>query len=352
MDKKWTFKLFVLTICSALLFSCSPDKKNENDRVVVWTKSAPSGFNPIINLGKAESLIYGNLYESPVTFNPKTDRMEPVLFESVPTPVSITEGPNKGFPGYSVRFRKDAKWDDGSPVTMADYVFTMKTIKCPAVNAPRFRAFLKVIRDIEVDPDGLGGIVVFQEENMLGVEITGMNPIIPEYFYDPEKALRNVDFETLDSDSLFAISLEKYPSINQFAEQFNKVKINASDISGNGCYQVRAYEPNQYTILQKKPNHWTFGLNNPSLVHQAIPEEIVYAVNTNEVNVEAQLRQGQYTVVPGVSYLNYTKWLADPEISEQYEGAKHPLMHYYYIGLNMRRPVLSQKRFGSSTAFM
>ncbi len=46
----------------------------------------------------------------------------------------------------------EATWDNGTPVTAEDYVFTLKAIRNPKVNSAQIRPYFEFIDRVEVDP--------------------------------------------------------------------------------------------------------------------------------------------------------------------------------------------------------
>ena len=62
-------------------------------------------------------------------FDPVTYKLNPILIKSIPKEETITEGPFAGGTKYTIEFREDAKWDNGSPITGNDFLFSTKAIQ-------------------------------------------------------------------------------------------------------------------------------------------------------------------------------------------------------------------------------
>ena len=43
-------------------------------------------------------------------------------------------------------------WDDGSPLTVQDVIFTAKAAKCPLTDNPGFKPYFEMVKDVVVDP--------------------------------------------------------------------------------------------------------------------------------------------------------------------------------------------------------
>ncbi|MBK7853584.1 MAG: hypothetical protein IPJ79_00500 [Bacteroidetes bacterium] len=46
---------------------------------------------------------------------------------------------------YTYELRDEPKWDDGSPLSVDDVIFTMKAHKCPLVNNPTLKPYISDI---------------------------------------------------------------------------------------------------------------------------------------------------------------------------------------------------------------
>ena len=54
---------------------------------------------------------------------------------------------------YTFKIRKDARFQDGRPLTGEDVLFSVKAVKCPFVNAPFLRVYFNSLVDAELlDP--------------------------------------------------------------------------------------------------------------------------------------------------------------------------------------------------------
>ena len=64
----------------------------------------------------------------------QTLQIAPALLESMPTL-------NESGTAYDCKLRKDARWDDGTPITTADVVFTAMASKCPVTDNPAAKPY-------------------------------------------------------------------------------------------------------------------------------------------------------------------------------------------------------------------
>ena len=47
---------------------------------------------------------------------------------------------------YTYTLRKDARWDDGNPITAEDAIFMLKANKCPLTSNPSTKGHLKILK--------------------------------------------------------------------------------------------------------------------------------------------------------------------------------------------------------------
>ena len=81
-----------------------------------------------------------------LTRDPRTLEIKPYIAEARP---EISQDKLT----YTFKIRKDARFQDGRPLTGEDVLFSVKAIKCPFVNAPFLRVYFNSLVDAELlDP--------------------------------------------------------------------------------------------------------------------------------------------------------------------------------------------------------
>ena len=129
--------IFLLPILGLLVFSaCKPDQaliqfKHTNNTVYVRLQGEPDKLNPLVTTNGYSRIVYERFFQSPLTFDPKTLEMVPLLAKSRPEIKAITQGPYAGGISYTFELIPNAKWDNGQSVTAEDVVFTFKAIFNP-----------------------------------------------------------------------------------------------------------------------------------------------------------------------------------------------------------------------------
>ena len=148
-------KPFFVVIASifCILFSCSsPQETTIENIVTIHELDDPDGMNPLTSNAANSEYIQNNIFQKLLVYDPVSLELTPQLAVSRPVIEAIEEGPYAG--GMSLRFEIDAraKWDNGTPITANDYVFTIKAIKNPKVNSAQLKPYLDFVDDIVIDP--------------------------------------------------------------------------------------------------------------------------------------------------------------------------------------------------------
>jgi peptide/nickel transport system substrate-binding protein len=199
---------------------------------------------------------------------------------------------------YRFALRPEAIWEDGSPVTAADAVFTIRRIHDPKVSSPVFKQLF---------------------EDLVSVETTGPRKFVAR-FRRPY-AYRALSF-------VFPLLPEKpYAGRN-----FIKAPENRKPLS-DGPYRLVSWKPQQSIELERNARYWGARGHFDRILFRILPEDSVafHAVLAGELD-ETQI---------------------DTEGKERFQSSgPNPccrLVEYYnldynYIGLNNRSPFFSDAR--------
>lgn len=128
----------VAVICIlASLNGCRNGMRNDKDNVVVisWP-SQPTTLNPVCGIpSSARVLIFDYTQKTLTRTDLRTLQQIPLLVKS------LAEVSPDG-KSFSYTLRDDVKWDDGSPLTVDDVIFTLKVTKCPLADDALVRSSL------------------------------------------------------------------------------------------------------------------------------------------------------------------------------------------------------------------
>jgi len=129
MKKQIKYPVFILLMI--FLFSCKGDQPKivTDDTLDIAIRREPKMLNPYLNPTAVSREVFQYIFVPMADFDPKSYKLEPILIKSIPEGEIIEEGPYAGGTKYTIEFREEAKWDNGTPITGKDLLFSMKAIK-------------------------------------------------------------------------------------------------------------------------------------------------------------------------------------------------------------------------------
>lgn len=335
------YSAFLFTILTIFLFSCKGDenKKTVDNVLDIAMQKTPTMLNPLLNPGSTERVVFRNIFATMADFHPETYELSPILIKKLPEGVPIMEGPYKGGTQYTIEIKDEAKWDNGSPITAKDVLFTLKAIKHPNTNCAGYRTLMKRVTDVKVDPENLKkATFYFKEYYMLAKEVTVTVEIYPQYHYDPEYAMDEISIPELDSDKAEEL-INANPKLVNFAKSFNDVKYARESISGAGPYRLKEWVSNQYITLEKKENYWAADTDIPELM--AKPDEIKFHFIADETAALSQLKEGNIDVFTNMSGNTFFDLKENETYKGKFQYFTPELMKLYYIAINNSKPELA-----------
>lgn len=302
-------------------------------------KREPKMLNPFLNPTSRAREVYQYLFISMADFDPTTYELKPILINSIPNGEEILDGPFKGGTKYTIEFREDAKWDNGSPVTGKDLLFSMKSIKHPGTNAASYRSYLSWVSDIVVDPDNERRVdVYFRDYYILAKELIVTLQVYPQYMYDPNNAMDEISYAELSSKDAKKL-VEANPKLTAFATEFNSVKFTREMVDNIGPYRLKEWIANQTIVLEKKENYWATDTDIPAL--QAYPDKIVFHIIPDETSSMTQLKEGNIDLIPASSSDAFFDLKENDDFKDDFQFLTQELMRFYYIAVNNSKPELA-----------
>lgn len=335
--KKYLLILYFFTL--AFICSCTSGLPVKNE-VVVHDLADPEMLNPINCTDAQSAYITNHMFQKLIDadFKNPTD-LVPILAESRPQIEKTPDG--KMF--LTFRIRKEAKWDNGTPVTPKDVEFTFKTLKCPLVNNPNARSYYEFITDFKFyEDDPLKFTVVSNQIYFLAEAIFTDVCILPEYFYDPKGLMKNFTIRKIADEGE---KLKGDTKMKEFADDFNSEKRmrDPNFIGGSGAYKFTEWKTNKHVTLTKKENWWGDALEKENCYFEAFPDKLIFQTITDEATAIVSLKAGNLDVMRTIRSKNFAE-LPTSEKFTQHFNAYTPVMYaYQYIGLNVKSPLLTNK---------
>ncbi len=345
-----TAKIFALAVVILLTFGCGSKKEKKNE-VVVHALSDTDMLNPT-NYQSAEAGYYiGKLYSAALTYDPISLEIVPLIAESLP---EIEVDAETGISKYTYEIRKEAKWDNGEPITAKDAVFSLKVYKCPEVNNEQNKPYFESISDVILYPENPRKYtVVCDKVYHLNIEMSGQFVFIPAYVYDAKGLLE--EFPLADFNTK-AEELAANPKIKEFANEYNSEKFQREKgfVVGSGPYEFDQWQPGVKITFKKKKNYWgdelfkkglkQFEANADKLIHQTINDQTAALV---------ALKGKKLDVMHGIKSKDWVTDVTQSEkMKENFWLSTPPSMSYTYFGINQRNPKFEDKNVRKALAHL
>lgn len=345
------FYIVVLIFVIAGLSSCKTDTASKDDTIHIRINKDPERLHPLIFPNPIAREIYQYIFLPLADYHNETLELEPLLITAIPQKQIVTEGPHAGGVRFDIEIRPEAVWEDGSPVTANDYIFTLKAIRMPLNQTSRYREALQNISEVTPDPENPKKFSVFlDKDDMNALEIAIQWEIYPAYFYDPENVLASLDLQKLATDTIYENQIMTDSTYIQFAETFNGQAFSTQKISGSGPYIFESWESNQYIVVRKKDNYWGEKTNASGLENH--PDKIIFHIIADDVAAMVQLKSGQIDVMNQVNDDDFLALQKDPAFKDKFHFFTPSLTKYYVILINNGAPALGDKNVRRAIAHL
>lgn len=356
--------LFAFLLVSSTFFNgCNNDPAVETasgsgvEKVSIHVRqdTEPNGLNPFLSALGYVFDISQHIFLPLMEYHPVALTYDPVLVKGQPKVEPITEGPYAGGVAYSYEMLDEARWDNGEPVTVYDYLFTLKMVLNPLVNASVWRGVLNNIKDVTFDPANPSRFtVITYPQNILSKEVTGNFFILPEYIFDPNQVMRPFSVEELVDKEKAAALAEKDGRLKDFADQFQTERFSRSPegLVGCGPYRLKEWESGRRIVLERKENYWADALPSPAAQLQGYPSEIIFEPIADFTAATSRLMSGEIDVMGALQPQQLEDLKESRQVAENYDYYTAAIMQYYWMPMNTRSPMLSDKRVRRALAHL
>ncbi len=243
---------------------------------------------------------------------------------------------------YKYELRDGIQWDDGTPLSADDIIFTAKAFVCPLTNDAIVRFYWENINDIIKDSSNKNIFtIVMKKKYIHNISfLTGFS-IMQNKFHDPGNILSNYSFNDF-SDSTFKSN--PHEDLDKWAHEFNDDK-NGREISylnGLGMYKVSEWAAGQYIVLTRKTKHWTHQSTDYHEV--SYPEKIIFKLNKDEASQVLEFKSQSMDVSSNLPVEAFLQLNSDPEFVNNYNMLMMPTFNYTYVCFNEKPDGTKHKR--------
>lgn len=330
-----------------------PDFKRTSNSVITAERAEPEGLNPMLSYSLYANNVMDHIFQYLMTIDPKTLGFTPALAKEKPQ-VEI-KNDNVERTNYTFELRAEAQWDNGTPVLASDVVFSLKTLLNPKGSAGLSNV-IEPVKAILLFPDNPRKFTLVLDGNNINNEAIAASgfAIIPEYHYDPNGLLKNIPIEDLFDKKKASEMADKYPALQQFAEQFSAPQFarEPEGISGSGPYRLKEWTTGQRLVLEKKQNWWGAKYAKENPFFQAKVAEIIYQPISDGQTANIALQGEQIDVRAGIAPTDFDALTKDGYTPTFYELTKAPTFNYGLWYINTKNKKLNDKRVRRALAHL
>ena len=312
--------------------------------------SEPESLHPMLSRSSYGVQISGQIMLPPAEFDPVTLELSPLLITAVPKAEEVTSGPHAGGELYSFTFRPEAVWDDGTPVTSGDYLFTVKAATNPYVSSG-WKSYLEFLSKIITDPGDPKDVSVYVDSSYIFTLESVINFFIyPEHIYDPSGIMAKFDLAAL-RDPETQWTPEQDSLLKTFAEQFQSTTFLRETVKGAGPYSFENWVTGEFITIKRKEDWWGDHVQDPPLLLQAFPDVITYHFITDAATAEAALKSGTVDIISEFPAASFTEMKNDPSWNEKFQFITPEVLQIYILDLNNQDVVLADERIRKALAY-
>ena len=304
--------------------------------------SDPESFNPFTSSDAGASSVRDYIFES--LLSPRREppyELEGLLAEGYP---EVGDDHLK----YTFDIREGVHFSDGTPLTAADVLFSMKVIQHPEVLAPHLRNYFNSVIDARIE--GESRISFFCKEPYFRNDLMlGGFSVIPKHFYDSEGHLDQVSISSLIDGTW---EQEKHAgSARAFARRFNR-EFNRA-VLGSGPYIVEDFERDvvtqQKVVLTLNRNYWA--RDRGVVPASGYVDKILFKVINNTDAAFIELTNGNLDLY-GLRPLEFKEKSWTREFQERFLKVIQYGGGFTYIGWNNAHPLFGDRRVRQAMSFL
>lgn len=334
--------LGILSFSLCLLLGCGKGKTTQKERyqstqttptqgdcVIISEPAEPDVLNPFMALSAYAQYTYPMLYQSLLGLNNNTLKQEPILAKTLPV---ISEDGMQ----YTFEIEPAATWDNGTPITGEDYVFSLKAILHPLCHTDVSRPYYSNIATVEIDPNNIKKFtVVLKEKYILTPYTIGDMPILPRYIFDPKNTLQKFSLKQIINEGE---KLKKDPDFVAFAESFNNPQHlrDPKFIQGSGAYVLESWKTEQELTFTRKKTWWGDTYTAKNRFFLAYPQKIIFKVIPNNNAAITELKAGRIDALFSVPVKDFDELKTNERTKAEFNFHTTTQYAFLYMGLNTR----------------
>ena len=348
--------IVIAILCSGCVTDSGSADPAPDQEVSIHIDADPDRLLPMLTTNNYSRTVFNGIFSYLLISNPRAvDQVIPQLAKSRPIIKEIEDGPYKGGIAYTFEIWEEAVWDNGTPVTGEDFIFTLKSVFNPKVPAAAYRVYLSFIKDIELNPTNPKQFTVYTDQKyIIGEEaVSSALPVLPAYHYDAEGLLKDIPLTSFTNEATVTQLAENDSRLQDFAEKFASQRFSREPdgVVGCGPYRLVSWETGQRLVLERKEGWWGDKIQSESLGTKAYPSRIVFRPITDSNTALAALRDGKIDVMSNIPPKQFMELQENAFLSENFNFFTPPSLVNTFVYINTRTPKLEEKLVRKALGF-
>jgi peptide/nickel transport system substrate-binding protein len=356
MLKKFILPALFLSLTFLLLEGCTDDEKQKGNGITLSLKTEPKTLNPLLAAGDAygRQVITQHIFNTLTELDPNTMKYSPTLVKALPEVKDITEGIYKGGVSYTYEILEDAVWDNKTPITGNDYVFSLKIVLNPKIENAYRSYYLDFIGDVQVDAANSKKFTVMMRRPYILAE-NALSSILltPEYVYDPKGVMKNFLLADLADSKKADVLAKNDARLEEFAKDFiNNHNREKGTVVGSGPYQLETWETGAKIVLTKKADYWGTKYADKNFGLTAHPDKLTYKIYAGDAAALTDLKAGNLDVYAQMSAIDYKKLETEADFISKYNLFAPKSTYAIAVSMNTRKAILSDLKVREALAHL
>lgn len=351
MGKLWI--LFLAILLNSFLFNSCQRQGRDPGLLLVRLTDDPDGLNPITTRSSIAVPLMSRIFVGLYDYDPFNLELIPVLadnaYEIIQEDSLLADSGMK----TQIKIREEAVWDDGSPVSSQDYLFTiLANLICESYGsaAPVMTGLLEGL-SFEV-PDDKTLVLRFNQRQINVLEELLTIPLLQRRGYDPEQLLSDQHLMLVNDAVSFQKKYKTDRKLEQFADLFNSAVFNREKVFGCGPYRLAAWEAGVFIRLERKEDYWADTLSNRPPQLEALPRQIIYKIIPDDAAAIQAIQSKKLDIAADINPDLFFKLKHDQKQHAYFTFYTPPSLQYYYICLNQQNRALAEHAVRKALAYV
>ncbi|MCX6292516.1 MAG: ABC transporter substrate-binding protein [Bacteroidetes bacterium] len=242
---------------------------------------------------------------------------------------------------YTYELREEPRWDDGSPLTVDDLIFTCKAVKCPLTNNPHVKPYWDNLAEIKTDSTNPRKFTfVMKQPYIHNIGFLSDCPVLQRSFFDSKNILSEFTLKDFDNKNF---KPDEHKDLVEWSNEFNNEKYghDLRFLTGLGMYKLENWEQGQYITLVKKKNHWT--QHSPDYHEFSYPDKIIFKLNKDDNSQMLEFKSQAMDASANVSAKTLMTLKENEEFNKNYHSLFTLSYNYTYIAMNEKPDGVNHK---------